>query len=323
MQRKEVIILGLVLLVSVLVGGGVYILTMQDARVPNGIKIATSIFPVYDITRTIVSNKAEVVQVLPNGASPHTYEPTVQDQLKIQQTDLLFMIGLEFDHLVEELVQENNPVVQIVDLSKLIDLHENPTTEDAVDEHDYTHEAEHEEDKHDEHEHGELDPHYFTSITGAKAIAQGVMEAMQAYDPTNATFYQQNYQRYTEQLDDLLAESMQATATLPYEVLITFHNAFAYFAEELGLEVLTTIEPFPGKEPTITYLAEVGRVIQEHQVTALFSEPQLSSAVVDALANDYQIAVYTLDPLGGGIGRDSFIKNYQQNVEIIVNAYQP
>src|SRR3972149_8006063 len=58
------------------------------------LKIAATFFPIYDIAKNILGDKGEIVQILPQGASPHTYEPNIQDIQKLSDTKLIFMIGL-------------------------------------------------------------------------------------------------------------------------------------------------------------------------------------------------------------------------------------
>jgi zinc transport system substrate-binding protein len=230
----------------------------------------------------------------------------VQDRQKMVGVDVAFVIGVEFDDWAEQLAESE--YVQILDLSQGIELKEGEDHED---------EAGHE-DSHEEHDHEGLDPHYWLAPANAKIIATTVTQKMIAIDPASREYYQTNLSSYLLKLDKLQTDSQQKLAKLENRKLITFHNAFTYFAASMDLEIVTTIEPFPGKEPTAAYLAEVGEIIKKEKIKILFKEPQLSEAVVNALAEDYGAQVYTLDPEGGGVeGIDSYEQLIRYNVNII------
>src|SRR5690606_16408237 len=101
---------------------------------------------------------------------------------------------------------------------------------------------------------------------------------------------------------------------------ITFHSAFNYLAADFNLEIVATIEEFPGKTPSSKYLHHVVEEIIVHQVKILFKEPQLSEEIVSSLASDYEAKVYTLDPLGGVPGRETYLELMKYNLETIYLA---
>ncbi len=284
---------GLVLLILILLLGYVFLSSRGERTSNSQLKVATTIFPAYDIARNVLGDKVDLVQILPVGASPHTYEPTVQDQLKLQGIDVLFVIGHGLDDFAVKLAKSANSRVKIVTLDKYV-----------------------------EYMGDEMDPHYFVSINGAKSIARVIDDTMSDIDKSNQQYYNNNTQAYLTQLEDLLVNSRQKLSTLGGSLkIVTFHNAFSFFADELGIEIVATLEPFPGKKPTIEYLSGIEEIIKEQGISAVFSEPQLSGDVVESLSKDLGIKVYTLDPLGGYDKRDSFISNYAENVDTIIKAF--
>jgi len=253
-------------------------------------KIVASIFPLYDIAKNIVGDKLDVVNVLPAGVSPHTFEPSPTEAAKIAGAQLIFVVGHGLDIWAERLAAANAPSAKIVTVDRGINLkylEEKP------------------------------DPHYFVSVTNAAIIARTILSEVSYLDPQNSNYYLYMAQNYDSYLQRLFSEGQQILADLSDRRIVTFHEAFSYFAADFGLSVVATIEPFPGKEPTGQYLSEVGEIIEKYKVKALFKEPQLSSAVLESLAKDKNVKILTLDPIGGVGERDSFIKMMQYNIRTI------
>jgi len=269
------------------------------------LKIAGTIFPVSDILTNIAGKNIEVINILPGGASPHTYEPTISDIEKLDNIDIVFTIGLGVDDWVLDLIEEQN--VKIITLSDNVELLES----------DHKNE---EPSENENHQHHEFDPHIWMSIDNGIIIAEIIKDTLIEQYPDSQTIYEDNYNAYKNKLDSLKKNSQAKLSILENRKLITFHNAFSYLARDLDLEIATTIEPFPGKEPTASYLKEVGDILEKYKIKTLFKEPQLSENIVTALAEDYGIKVETLDPLGGVPGRMSFVKLITYNVDTIYKA---
>lgn len=295
----------IILTVVVVIGIGVYAIT-QTNKTQQEKKIVTTIFPIYDIAKNIAGEEYEVVQLLPVGASPHTYEPSVSDLEKASGSEMMFVIGLDLDNWATELV----------DTADVIELHEKI---DLIEEED------HEEDgNEEEHEHEEGNPHYWLSIKNAKQIATTIAQSLKQADAPNSSYYDNNLNSYLSKLAQLEIQINESLSGLTNQQkqIITFHDAFAYFARDFELEIVATIEPFPGKEPTVNYLAEVNSIIEQLDIKVLYKEPQLSESVVSAIAADQNIEIYTLDPIGGVQNRNSYIELMLYNASTISIAQQ-
>jgi zinc transport system substrate-binding protein len=292
LTSKNIVIAGILLIITL--GVGIGFLIVKQAPTTK-LQVAATIFPVGNIAREIAGDKIQVVTLLPIGASEHTYEPTLQNQQDIKNSRTLFAIGLGLDNWAISLATNQN--IKVTELNRDVLLL--PSAEP---------------------EEGEFDPHYWLSITGAKVMAKNIYEQLVAIDPDNFNYYRGNYETYIVELDKALAVAKAELTDIKSNQIITFHEAFSYFAAELDLEVVATIEPFPGKEPTAEYLSEVAEVIETHQVQVLFKEPQLSDAVLNSLARDYNVKIETLDPIGGVTGRSSYIETYLYNVRTIAQA---
>ena len=272
------------------------------SKAPEGVgarpRIAATIFPLQDIAKNVVGDKMDVVGILPPGASPHTYGPSPRQIKELEGARLVFSIGHGLDDWTDTLVDTLPNVTKVV-VDKGISLI-------------HTAEA--------EHHHEGVNPHYWLSISNAKQIAANISEEVAELDPANAEYYRANLQAYLSQLDSVSQRIEERIGGLPAKKVITFHDAWAYYAGEFGLEIVGAFEPFPGKQPTPRYLAGLHEMAREHDVKALFSEPQLSGETVTAFVGDVGLKLYVLDPLGGSEGRGSYIEMMEYNTSVIAEA---
>lgn len=294
-KRSSSTPLFLIVILIVAIVSGIWIMLKSsppETSNSENLKIATSIFPLYDITSNITGNTAEVVQILPSGSSPHTFEPTINESEAVSGSDLLIIVGLGLDDWAAKIFEENE--LDFIDLSKSLE---------------------------DERLDGDSpNPHYWLSIDNTIKAADIIKEKIIKMDPQNKATYQNNYTAYKNNLEKLKTRSQEKIDKLENKKIITFHNSFSYFAGDFGLEILGVIAQFPGKEPTTADLTKIGSLIKKNEIEVLFSEPQLSESIVSALADDYDIEILILDPLGGLEERDSYIRMMDYNVDTIVEG---
>lgn len=298
MKKFSTIILGIIIVAVAL------ILILVITSTPGGqpepeTKIAATIFPIYDIARNIAGDNASVNLITPPGASPHTFEITAEQIRKLQNTDILFAIGLGLDDWIAE-TRNAIPGSQVKTVSQGIIFRE-------TEEHGHD----------DEHEHGDADPHYWLNIENAIKITKTIRDSLIEIDPNNAAQYSANATDYIGELQNTGERIEELFVNLDNNEIITMHNAWGYFAEEYGLEITATFEPFPGQEPTAKYLAELSNLTEQHNIKTIFSEPQLSNQILIPFLNDLELNLAVLDPLGGLEERDSYINTMLYNAKTI------
>lgn len=280
----------------------------NDSDSGKDLKIAATIFPIYDIARNVAGENVEVELVMPPGASPHTFDPTPKTLTNLQGSAIIFSIGLGLDSWIDGII-DNVPGSKKVDLDKNIILLTN-----KGEEHDHDEQEEH------EHDHGEYDPHYWLDPDNAVLIAREIEKELIKLDPKNKKVYEDNTENFVTKLNQEKQILENTLAGIKNKNLITFHDAFGYLADHFDLEVPTTFEPFPGKEPTPSYLQELQTDIDKYRVKAIFSEPQLDTTSLSQFARDNNLTIYTLDPIGGIEEKDSYIKLMQTNINTIAKA---
>ena len=303
----------------------VTIITQQPRAVKNesasdSLAVATTIFPLYDITKNVGGAFVDVELVLPSGTSPHTFDPQPRVLRDLEGSQVLFAIGNGLDDWSYTLAESLDiPVVTVDDgiaLRETADFHEEHNDAHG---HDRAHHH-HEEDEHEGHNHGPIDPHYWLSIKNAQRITENIARELSQRDPLNESAYQANAQVYINELEALYEENMMLMNDIENGNIIALHDAWYYFAQENDLNLIGTFEPSAGKEPTPRYLQNLKEEIEEFGVKTLFVEPQLSETSISAFAKDNNLSIAVIDPLGGEMQRQNYVDLMRYNAQQVHTA---
>jgi zinc transport system substrate-binding protein len=315
-KNKTCLVSGLIIIMSALSGCG---LGGNKANEDGGrLKAAATIFPLYDIMKQVGGDRIDIVLILAPGASPHTYEASPGDVKNIRGTKMLFAIGGGIDDWTGK-IAETAGIGKVVELDEAVELEKFDRDNDEDGHHADDHD-DHYDDQDSGHHHGEFDPHYWLSPNAAKDIAWIIAENLGEADPENKNYYIARAEEFTDELSARDKDWKIALSELDNRKLIVFHDAWNYFAAHFGLEIVASFEAFPGKSPGPKQIADLQSKIAENNVKVLFVEPQLSRGAVDALANDLNTTIETLDPIGGVEGRNSYIELIDHNVRTVYNA---
>ena len=134
-------------------------------------------------------------------------------------------------------------------------------------------------------EHGE-NPHVWVSVSNCMTQVQTIADELSKLDPEHADAYQKNAKEYIAKLEDLKQDMHNQIDNLPHKDIVTFHEAFPYFAKEFNLNIVGVIEREPGTAPTPSELDEIIAQVNDLQAKALFAEPQYSSTAAKTIANE-------------------------------------
>ncbi len=170
-------------------------------------------------------------------------------------------------------------------------------------------------------------PHVWVSIEGAISQVARVAEGLAAADPGNREAYRRNAEAYTERLRTLQGEMQATLAPCRGARIVTFHEAFAYFARDFGLEVAGVVEREPGSEPMAREMAGTIDMIRREQVRAVFTEPQYPRGSAEAIAKETGVGLYDLDPVVTGpmgpAARGAYLEAMRRNGEVLLRALSP
>jgi len=293
-MKKHIVWVGLVL-VSILIAFGVAKKIgrsdlFNDSSKPQ---VVTTIFPLYDITKTIAGDRVGVSVIVDQSSSPHAFTISPDSLKEASQADLLFYLGHGLDdYIVNEYVQALQIRTKVVDEGSTILSDEE----------------------------GE-DPHYWLGLENAKAIATSVASSLSELDPEGQLEFESNLALFIKNVEQL--KDFYQSKFLEQEAKIaTFHNAFGYLAQDLGFTVVATFEEFPGEEPTAQWLNEFSKTVKEGNLQILYAEPQFSTSAIESLAKDLGLQLGVLDPLGGKSDSYSYITLIKMNVDTILQDAQ-
>lgn len=269
---------------------------------PAAMELAATIFPVADIARRIAGPDIRVIQILPAGASPHTFDLTPSQVRELQKSRLIFKIGGVDDWI--DGISESLPQAAIISLQKNIALL--PFQQEG-----------HQHGQAATHGQQEYDPHYWLSAENGAIMARTIAETLAAADPSRAAAYRANCRAYALELTALHREIIKDLAGLKNNRMIVFHDAWRYFAAAYGLEIAAVFQASPGREPSPRDLQDLYARAGKFGIKTIFSEPQLPATSLEPMLEDLGLGLVVLDPLGGSAPGDSYVSLLRRNARAI------
>ena len=249
------------------------------ARAGEPLRVLTSFLPMEIFTRNVVGDTpgVAVASMLPASLGcPHDYALTPGDMKKIASADLFIANGFGMEEFLGKPVLRANPRIRIVETARAV----LPI--------------------HGEGGRGDVNPHTWVSPGNAILQVREIEKALSAARPAAAPAFRRNADAYVSRLATLSMEFGAASKTFRRRNIVTFHNVFGYLARDIGLEVVGEIETAPGQEPSAGEIRKLARAIRERNVPAVFSEPQYSPKIAEALAKEAGVPVRVLDPVATG-----------------------
>ncbi|GIN88853.1 high-affinity zinc uptake system binding-protein ZnuA [Heyndrickxia sporothermodurans] len=265
--------------------------------------IVTTFYPMYEFTKNIVKDKAEVQLLIPSNVEPHDWEPSPKDVGSIQKSDLFIYNSPYFETWVPSIEKSvSNEKLLFVEASNDIDLI-----------------------KRSESKKNQLDPHVWLSPVLAQQEVKTITEAVIKADPNNKAYYQKNSDEYLAKLANLDREYRTTLKKTKKKELITQHAAFGYLTNEYGIQQVPIAGLSPSQEPNPAKLAELKQFAQKHKVNIIFFEELASPKVAETLANEIGAKTEVLHTLEG-LSKDeqkeglNYISVMQKNLDMIKKA---
>ena len=271
----------------------------------NKLTIVTSFYPMYISTLNIVKDipDVEVINMTaPQTGCLHDYSLSTKDLKTLSSADIFVINGAGMESFLDDVIDEYSDL-KIIEASNGISLIEDTD--------------------HDEHEH-DVNPHVWVSISKNIEEVSNIAKELSAFDPNHANESEANADAYIAKLENLRTEMHAALDNVNNKDIITFHEAFPYFAEEFNLNIAGVIEVEPDSEPSAKEVENIISIINEKNIKALFTEPQYSSKIADTIAKETGASIYTLDPIVTGDANedayDDYIVKMQENLNTLKEA---
>ena len=296
------------------------------------IKVVASIKPIHSLVSYVMDGVGTPSILVDGSSSPHTFQLKPSHAQMLQDADIVFWIGEDLESFLEtplESIATNAKKITLMELDdinllKFREKHifeehaghddhgdEHDEHEEGHDEHEEGHDEheeghdeheeghdEHEDEHghHDEHNHGVFDIHFWLDPAIAKVIVKNIAKELSNIDVANKATYEANASKAISELDELIAETkLKINKNATY---VVFHDAYQYFEERFGIEVLGALSVNPEILPGAKQLAEIREVIEHENVNCIFSEPQFNPSIAKTIAADTGVKAAVLDPLG-------------------------
>lgn len=278
------------------------------------LSIVTTIFPPYDFAKVIGNDKVEVTMLLEPGVESHSYEPTPQDIIKINESDLFIYVGGESDAWVEGITDSLDKKVRTLTLMDCVE----------------TVEEEHVEGMETEEEDGvEYDEHVWTSPRNASLIVAKITDALCEIDGKNKDEYRNHHKEYQKELEALDHAYLEVVdhATRK-EVIFGDRFPFRYFVDAYGLSYYAA---FPGcsseTEPSAATIAFLTKKVKEDQIPVVLYLELSNHKIADAIAESTGAKTAMLhschniskDEVKEGV---TYVSLMKQNLEVLKGALQ-
>lgn len=262
--------------------------TAADA--PSGTKVnAVVTLPVFtSMVRAIGGDRVTVTSIVPPGVEAHTYQPTPSNVRAVADANVVFVNGAGLEEWLRPLIESAGGTrVPVYELSLGL------TPVDG-------------------------NPHFWLDPTDAVRYAQRIAQGLSEHDLDGADQYRANAEEYIGEIQayDEWAKGQLAEIPAERRKLVTFHDAYPYFASHFGLQLVGFVERSPGQEPSPRELADLVNQIKAQQVPAIFGEPQFNPKLAETLAKEAGIktAVLYSDTPPEGQGYLEMMRLNVQNV---------
>lgn len=237
-----------------------------DSGATGKIQAVATISVLQDLVQQVGGDRVEVSTIVPVGGSPETFQPSPSDAQRISEAQVVFQNGAGLEEWLGDLVQSaGGNDVKVVELSRDMNIVEG-------------------------------NPHLWLNVSNAAIYVEKIRDTLIEADPEGAETYRANAREYLAELEELDRYIEEQAASIPEErrKLVTFHDAFPYFAKAYGFDLIGVILQNPDAEPSGRRVADLIREIENEEVPAVFTEPQFNSKLADTIAAEADVEVYEL-----------------------------
>jgi zinc transport system substrate-binding protein len=249
----------------------------------QAMRVLTSIKPIQLISYELMSGVAIPEVLLGPNTSPHDYALRPSDVKRIHRADLVVWFGPGLEPFLAKMLSHRENVLTISRIPGIRFRHFSETHQD------------------DGHHHGTLNPHFWLGIDVVKQVAKGISTALIRLDPGHTGQYRQNLEKFLsrlQQTDQQIRQQLSAVHQRPYYV---FHDAYDYFEAYYHMNNIGHFTVSPERKPGAKTLIRIRQTLKQQSGVCIFSEPQFSPAVIDAVTRGTNAKKGVLDPLATDI----------------------
>jgi zinc transport system substrate-binding protein len=235
--------------------------------------VVATIYPLWEFSRQVAGDRAEVVSLVPAGVEPHDWEPAPRDVSQVRRAAVFVHTGTNLDGWAEKLLADltgrRGVVVNARGGLSVLTVG------------------------------GVTDPHVWLDPTLARAQVLAIAGGLEQADPAGAAIYAENAKVFVARLDALDLELAAGLAECARREVVTSHAAFAYLARRYRLTQVPVMGLSPEAEPSPADLAAIVRTARRLKVTHVFSETLVSPRLAETLSREIGATPLPLNPIEG------------------------
>ena len=270
------------------------------------VKVVASFYPIYDFVQKIGGDRVEVSSIVPPGVEPHDWEPTIQQRLEAESSDMIVYNGAGFEKWIEEIDAKFR-----VDTSEGLEL-----LEGSSEGGDHQTSASGHTDINEN-----ADPHIWLDPILAKYQIEKIRDGLIKIDPANTNYYNGTAKKFIAELDSLDAFIRSQLSNCDKIDFIAFHNAFTYFSNRYGLNQHSVYGVSPEGDILPQRLQEIIKLSHELNIDTIYAEDLIDPRLVNVIATEIPNGkVLILSPIEGIDEEEQkagkgYIDKMRQNIE--------
>ncbi|MBT8233767.1 MAG: zinc ABC transporter solute-binding protein [Saprospiraceae bacterium] len=257
---------------------------------------------IYDMVKEIGSEALDIKVIVPIGGDPHLYNPTPSDATLVSNADLIFINGLTFEGWILELIENSGTSAAVDTVTNGVAAIQSGKYQNA------------------------FDPHAWMDVSNGLVYIKNIKNSLIKLDPENKGIYEKNYDAYKSKLESLDKYIEKRILEIPeaQRVLITSHDAFAYYGKRYGLQLEAIQGMSTEAEAQTSDIIRIVNVIKKTKVPAIFIESTISPKLIQQIASDNNVAIggeLFADSIGDkDSGANSYYLMLKKNTDTIVEA---
>lgn len=287
------------------------------------LNIVTTTFSTYDFVRQIAGDNVNLICLLNPGEDTHSFEPTPQDIIKINNADLFIYVGGEMESWIEKtknsITLEENKMCSVMDFVTLLEEKEIDGAEEHH--HDEEHEEEHHEDE------IEYNEHVWTSLDNSIKIINSISNTICSIDSKNKDIYESNAKSYIKEIEDLKKEIEEIVENASRKKLVFGDKMpMQYFIEEFGLEVSAAFSGCSTEtEPSASTISYLVNVVKEEKIPVVLYIELSSGKVADIIAQETGVKAMRIQTLHNISKEDfnngeTYVSLMRKNINVLKEA---
>jgi zinc transport system substrate-binding protein len=251
--------------------------SQETGKPDNKLQVIATIFPIYDMARSIGGDKVKVTMLLPPATDAHNYELKPNDIVRISKADLFLYVNMEMEHWAYKVIASTSSNTRLLPVETGSGIIMLPLTDSDEDKG---------EDHHDHHS-SKFDPHIWLDFNNARKMVDNIASALVKIDQHNSDYYLKNAAEYKNKLAALDNKFRTGlTGCKSRTILHAGHWAFAYLANKYGLKYYSAYNVSADSEPEPQKIMALIQKIKDTKALYIYSEDLINPRLAQTIAKE-------------------------------------